>query len=263
MAGKTARPKSQSAEVADLAAARKVKEGATETGRKQDGAPKNNLQAIREAEQAQLLSVLAKLRPLIAEVEEAKAVVKTRQEAVASMMDHAASVGFKKNEIRDLLKDTAVTGARKNLREAEERRARFREYCGLPVGTQPDLLDRAPEAAMDELDWRGHGYTAGLRGDACDPKAAGVPDRFHQGWMEEWGRGQETSAWSLAPEGMERPKPSGSPAPSPDVGEPHIEPSGDAFEASEAELAAQTSRPSTIEGTDPAPAGDGSAAEAV
>lgn len=249
MAGRTAKPKSQSAEIADLAAARKVKEGAVETGRKDDGAPKNNLQAIREAEQAQLLSVLAKLRPLQANIDAAKVVLKGAQDEFSAMLDHAQSVGFKKYEIKDLLKDTAVTGARKDLREAEERRTRFREYLGLPTGTQGDLLDRQPDAAKDELDWRGHGYTAGLRGDPRDPKAAGVPDRFHQAWMQEHERGQETNAWSLAPEGMTRPGAAAEPAP-----EASAAPPGDQFEAQADELAAQPAGPSTIEANDAAEA---------
>lgn len=242
MAGR--KPKSQSDKIRDIHAPPKV-----ETGRKDDGGAKNNLQAIREAEQAQLLSVMANLRTATAEVEKAQAVVKEKRDVVNSILDQAQAAGFKKGEVRELLKDTAVKGTRKDLREAEERRVRFREYLGLPVGTQPDLLERMPDGAMDELDWRGHGYTAGLRGDSCDPKAASVPDRFHQAWMEEWGRGQEKIAWSLNP--SKKANPGDAPtadsvkeAPSPADG-------GDGFEATADELAAQSSRPSTIEATDP------------
>lgn len=250
MAGR--KPKSQSDKVRDLAEERERRQPAD---RKDDGTPKNNLQAIREAEQAQLLSVLANLRTATAEVEKAQAVVKEKRDVVNSILDQAQAAGFKKGEVRELLKDTAVKGTRKDLREAEERRVRFREYVGLPVGTQPDLLDRMPAGAMDEVDWRGHGYTAGLRGDACDPKAASVPDRFHQTWMEEWGRGQETLAWSLNP--SKKPKPGAAPAPE-SVKEPAADSpdQGDGFEASPQELAAQSSRPSTIEATDPGAEGE-------
>lgn len=231
------------AKVASLDDARKAK---ADSPLKDDGLPKNNRQAMEDAEQAQLLSALSQIRPLIADVDAAKAVVKAKQELVTAALDRAAAAGFKKGEIRELLKDTAVTGDRKNLREAEERRVRFRRYLGLPVGeTDTGLLD-VPEAAKDELDWRGAGYTAGLRADDCDPKKAGVPPRFHQAWMEEWHRGQEYNAWAASPN--DRPKP-GATLSAPTQ-------TGDGFEASPAELAAQTARPSTIEATDPAPVGE-------
>jgi hypothetical protein len=93
--------------------------------------------------------------------------------------------------------ETAVTGDRKNQREDWEREVRFREYLGLPAMTQTDLEARMPEAAKDEQDWIGAGYGAGLRGDACNPQAFDVPQRFHQKWMEAWGEGQTKLAMSL------------------------------------------------------------------
>lgn len=242
MAGKGI--KGAGGKVTNLADARKAKD---DSPLKDDGLPKNNRQAIEDAEQAQLLSCLSQLRPLIADVDAAKAVVKQKQEAVTAAMDRAAAAGFKKYEIRSLLKDTAVTGDRKDLREAEERRVRFRKYLGLPVGeTDAGLLD-IPEAAKDEDDWRGHGFTAGLRADEPDPKKAGVPPRFHQLWMASWHLGQEQNAWALNPDA--RPKPGATPSAPTQT--------GDGFEATADELAQQTARPSTIEATDPAPVGEG------
>jgi len=255
MAGR--KPKSQSDKVRDLHAP-----PSTEIGRKDDGTPKNNLEAIREAEQAQLLSVMSKMRTATAEVDKARAVVKEKVDFVNSILDQAQAAGFKKGEIRELLKDTAVKGTRKDLREVEERRSRFREYLGLPVGTQGDLLDRMPEAAKDELDWRGHGYTAGLRADKPDPKEAGVPERFHQAWLEEWHRGQEKNAWATNP--SKAPNPGNAPGaalptttsdasidtsstetPSETASTTEPPSPDDNFEASAEELAAQVRRPST------------------
>lgn len=254
MAGR--KPKSQSDKIRDIHAP-----PPTETGRKDDGKPKNNLEAIREAEQAQLLSVMAQMRSAQAEVEKAQAVVKEKRDVVNSILDQAQAAGFKKGEIRDLLKDSAVKGTRKDLREVEERRTRFREYLGLPVGTQGDLLDRMPEAAKDELDWRGHGYTAGLRADKRDPKEAGVPERFWQAWMQEWDRGQEMNAWSLAPD--KKPKPEGPSRPAAEPATAETDAPADGFEATADELAAQKNRPSTIEGTDPGADNDDDGGEAV
>lgn len=233
--------------VTSLADARAGKAG----DRKDDGIPKNNLEAVREAEAAQLLSFLAKARPLISAVDAAKAVVKDKQAAVDELLNLAAAAGFKKGEMRSLLKDTAVTGARKDLREAEERRVRFRRYCGLPVGETDELV---PEAAKDEFDWRGHGYTAGLRADKPDPKAAQVPDRFHQAWLEEWHKGQEANAGKIK-SSKPAPEPETETAPVVDKNAARPAPVDDFQESTAEELAAQTPRPKAD--------GDDDGAEAV
>lgn len=199
MAPRKPKPQSQSDQIRAANEAPK----APAVDRKDDGIPKNNLQAMREAEGLGLVAHLAKLRPLVADVEAAQAIVKTKREAVAKQLDLGAAEGYPKGLVRKLLAETAVTGDRKNLREEWEREVRFREYVGLPAMTQTDLEARMPEAAKDETDWRGAGYAAGLRGDACDPKGAQVPDRFHQAWMEEWGTGQTKLALSLG----RKPKP--------------------------------------------------------
>lgn len=227
--------------VTDLSKARKAKAGGD---RKDDGAPKNNLQAIREQEEAQLLSVLSQMRPALARVEEAQAVVKERRAEVDAILDKAVAQGFKKGEIRELLKETAVKGSRKDLREAEERRARFREYVGLPVGVQGDLLE-VPEAAKDELDWELDGYRAGVRAEEPKPPAK-CPERFHQAWLKGYHDGQARNAWAMSG-GKGAP-----PAPSPDTPRAPVE-GEEGFEASPEELKAQAGRPSTIAATDPAP----------
>lgn len=185
------KPRSQSDKIKDQQAP------APQPARKDDGRPTNNLQAIREAEERGLHKLLAQLRPLIGEVDAASAVVKTKRDIVNKVLDQGVADGYPKGMVRKMLKETAVTGERKNQREEWEMEVRFRQYLGLPALTQADLEDRTPEAAKDEQDWIGAGYGAGLRGDACDPVAAGVPDRFHQKWMEAWGEGQTKLALSL------------------------------------------------------------------
>lgn len=243
MAGKDV--KAGGAKVTDLNAARKVKPG----DRKDDGIPKNNLQAVREAEEAQLLSVMALMRPALAKVEEAKAVVKERQAEVDSILDRAAAQGFKKGEIRELLKDSAVKGTRKDLRETEERRVRFRRYLGLPVGeTQADLAE-IPEAAKDELDWESEGYKAGVLAEEPSPPKK-CPERFHQAWMKGYHNGQARNAWALGGGTGNAPKPEAAPVVEPAADNP-LKPGDEGFEASEAELAQQRGRPSTAETDEP------------
>lgn len=231
--------------VTDLSTARKAKAG----DRKDDGVPKNNLQAMREQEEAQLLSVLSQMRPALARVEEAKAVVKERVAEVDSILDKAAAQGFKKGEIRDLLKDTAVKGSRKDLREVEERRARFRRYLGLPVGETDDgLLDAIPEAAKDELDWEGAGYTAGVRADEPKPPS-NCPDRFHQAWMKGYHNGQARNAWAAGGGKGSPPDPVAEVLPPAEALDQLAEQDKleENFEASPEELAAQAQRPAAAE----------------
>jgi len=182
------KPRSQSDEIKAMAATPE---------RKDDGRPTNNLQAVREAEERGLHKLLAEVRPLLAAVEEAQAVVKGKRDQVNKRLDQGVADGFPKGMVRKMLKETAVTGERKNQREEWEMEVRWRQYLGLPALTQADLEDRIPEAAKDEQDWIGAGYGAGLRGDSCDPVGHRVPDRFHQKWMEAWGEGQTKLAMSL------------------------------------------------------------------
>jgi len=191
MAPRKPKPQSQSDQIRAQNAPAKVE-------RKDDGIPKNNLQAILEAEEKSLHRLLSDVRGLQGPLEEALAVVKTRREAVNKRLDQGVADGHPKGLVRKMLTETAVTGERKSQREEWEREVRYRQYLGLPAMTQSDLEARMPDAAKDEQDWIGAGYGAGLRGDSCDPKAAHVPDRFHQKWMEAWGEGQTKLALSLA-----------------------------------------------------------------
>lgn len=187
------KPKSQSDQIKDMSAPAP----AADNGRKDDGRPKNNLQAIKEEEERGLHKLLAEVRPLLNAVDAASAIVKEKRDLVNKRLDQGVADGFPKGMVRKMLKETAVTGDRKDQRKEWEMEVRWREYLGLPAMTQSDLEARMPDAAKDEQDWIGAGYGAGLRGDSCDPKAAGVPDRFHQKWMEAWGEGQTKLALSL------------------------------------------------------------------
>lgn len=187
------KPRSQSDKIQDL----KAGGNAPAPERKDDGLPTNNLQAMREAEEKGLHKLLAEVRPLLNAVDAAASIVKEKRDLVNKRLDQGVADGYPKGLVRKMLKETAVTGDRKNQREEWEMEVRFRQYVGLPALTQSDLEERVPDAARDEIDWIGDGYSAGLRGDACDPKGHQVPDRFHQKWMEAWGEGQTKLALSL------------------------------------------------------------------
>jgi hypothetical protein len=160
--------------------------------------PGDNSRAIKEAQQAQLLSYIARLRAQQIPIDEAKAVLAEAKAQYDETMRLAGVAGFKKFELKELLEDLGAK--RRDLTDQEQRRTEFRNWLGLPAGKSDEQLDleaRMPATARDEAFWRGDGYTAGLRGDVCQPPAdTGV---HGQAWMEEWGRGQAKLALSLSP----------------------------------------------------------------
>lgn len=166
----------------------------------------DNSRALKEAQQAQLLSYIAKLRAQQIPIDEAKAVLAEAKAQYDETMRLAGVAGFKKFELKELLEDLGAK--RRDLSDQEQRRTEFRNWLGLPAGKSDEQLDleaRMPATARDEAFWRGDGYTAGLRGDVCKPPTdTGV---HAQAWMEEWGRGQAKLAMSLNPKPAIAPPP--------------------------------------------------------
>lgn len=169
------------------------------------------LRKAREAEEAHFLKFLAQLRPLNAQIAEAKAVMDGFKEEKKNVLLLAKAAGFDSKYLNEILADGGTSV--KNLAEAEAKRARYREYAGLPVGVQTHLADKTPDAAKDEMDWEADGYRAGIRADEPKPPKE-CPPRFTQGWMKGYHNGQARNAWALtAAEPVTEPAPD----PTPDV----------------------------------------------
>lgn len=146
-------------------------------------------------EQALFISHLSKLRLQQKKVAEAKLVVDAER-AVLNDLFHLAKVDkFSRKELTAILGDSLAT--RRNLQAEEERRAKLRQWAGLPVGAQGELFDKLPEESKDEQTYEGEGYSAGLRGDERDVPEH-VSPRFMQAWSRGWIAGQEKNVWAMA-----------------------------------------------------------------
>ena len=173
----------------------------------------DNRRAIEEAEQAQFLSAIFKVRSKDVEIGRAKAVVDALNAERKEVMDLAVAAGFKKYEIEDQLKD--LVAPKVNQSEKEARRARFRAWLGLPAGAPPQT--ELPLEVRDEQDWEADGYRAGIRADEPKPPKE-CPPRFGQAWMKGYHAGQEQNAKALAfkPASVIAAAPPPAPAPEPE-----------------------------------------------
>ena len=193
--------------------------GAAGDGRALDTS--DNRRARDEAEQAQYLSAISKVRQQDIKIAAAKAVVDELKAVRKEIMDLAVAAGFKKFEIEDQLKD--LVAPKTNHVEREERRARFRMWLGLPAGAKP--RDDLPLEVKDEQDWEAEGYRAGIRADEPKPPKE-CPPRFHQAWLTGYHAGQARNVAALA----YKPAPAAAPVAAP---EPEKEPTRAELKAQE------------------------------
>lgn len=159
-----------------------------------DAKPGDNAKAIEEAEAAQLLSYLAKAREKKGVKDKCAAALKAASDELNEVFRLAkgASPNFTRQRMVELMTDMSSPQLRKSIEADEAIRARFRRVCGLPVadeGRQTDLEDRMPEAAKDQMHYRGLGYTAGLAGENGTPPAF-IPTNFNPDWGAGWKDGQ-------------------------------------------------------------------------
>lgn len=149
-------------------------------------------------EEAVFLSHLNKLRQQQVKAEAKKAEYDAEKSILTDLFRQAKADGFSRKELQSILDDSA--SSRRDLLAEEERRAQLRSWAGLPAGTQADLFENTPSAAIDELAVEGQGYTAGLRGD--DSKMPDTLAPMHAtAWMRGWHSGQEKLAWALSEAG--------------------------------------------------------------
>lgn len=146
-----------------------------------------------EAEAIQLMSIVARIKQALPEVETARAALKGAQEKVNDIFRaaKAQSKDFERGRIMELVEDSKAE-SRRDVTRNEAVRARFRRLMGLPVGDiaqdQLDLEARLPEVERDGQYWQSVGYTDGVSGAPSNPPMecvkAGHGNRYDQGWKD-------------------------------------------------------------------------------
>lgn len=240
----------------------------------------------REEHRALLNHHMGKIRLASQAVDLARAPYDAARDDLTAVIDEArADLGKKKYPRKRLMGYLEDLGARlRNLLAEEQQRHQDRIDLGLPVhGEQLALAlsdPSVPEEARDELAWEAEGFLLGRQGK-INIIPDGCPPRFHQTVMAAAIKGQElTQAAYLVAKGViaSRGQPDAGVAPkdlnaeAPEPGTPaakkaeraaiaaakagldklgekggEAKPEGDGFEASPAELAAQTGRQSTAD----------------
>lgn len=126
-------------------------------------------------------------------VEEAKAELKEERDELSSRFDQA-QIDLGRLYTRKYLEGLITDGDAKirTLVEYEKMRATDKLALSQPVyGQQPELFpgDETPTAARDEMAWEAEGYHRGLRGD-LEEIQQGDPPAFHQAIMRGYEEGQ-------------------------------------------------------------------------
>lgn len=145
-----------------------------------------------------LVHHMTKLRGKRSEIEALRAPLKDAQEEFTALMNEAKAdlgKGYTRKYLTTLLEDS--TTRLRDLLAEEERRARDREALGLPVfGVQADLFGAAtakmPEEARDEIHWEAEGYMRGRNG-MLQQIPEGAPPRFHPTILKGYSRGQQAT----------------------------------------------------------------------
>lgn len=225
----------------------------------------------REQRRALLNHHMSIIRTANQAVELARAPLKVAQDNLTARIDEArADLGKKKYTRKRLLSYLEDLGARlRNILAEEEQRYQDRQDLGLPVhGEQLSLTlagTETPEEAKDELAHEAEGYLRGRRGD-MHAIVDGDPPRFHPVILKGFAKGQDETG-KLVAEGMAlrqrraEPDPAATPAalnePEPTIADERAAErrqtraakesleklfGGDDFEASEGELAGQSTR---------------------
>lgn len=144
--------------------------------------PGDNRSAVERAEQAQLLSIVSRLRAHAPKIEAAKKALDDEKAIEKEIYRVATAAGFQKAEIKEYLEDLKP-GQGRAVDAREVARVRRRRWLGLSVGEQqPDLEERMPEEARDEQYWAQQGFAWGLTGGSTAVFPEGIPSRMDQIW---------------------------------------------------------------------------------
>lgn len=168
--------------------------------------PEDKAKAALEQEEAQVISIINRVkakRAIVAEKkakkDEASQAHKEATEEVNKVFKDAALMGYKRKDLDELYEAIHEKGIRKNQQAEEERRARWRRFYNLPVADsrQQELDAALPAAEKDAADYELDGYKAGLNSEERKAPAAAVKAGHDQRWLTGYDTGTARKAWSL------------------------------------------------------------------
>lgn len=149
----------------------------------------DNRLAMEAAEQAQLISIVSRLRMHAPNIERAKKALDEQTQIEKDIYKSAANAGFEKKEIKAYLEDLKP-GSSRFVAEREEARVRRRRWLGLAVGERQPEVDLAAGIERDELYWAREGFQAGMTGGEREiPK--GCAPESHQTFLSNYDKGHD------------------------------------------------------------------------
>jgi hypothetical protein len=150
--------------------------------------------------EADVLDIMAELRPGLNAVEAAQAVLKKAKNDYQVVRNKAEQRGFTLSILDKALKyEREPTNRRGQQAVADEEYLVFKTL-GLPTAAVQGQLNFGSDEERDAHYWGEQGYQAGIRGDAAAPPDA-MPPHLHQVWLDRRAAGVEYSAWGKAEAG--------------------------------------------------------------
>jgi hypothetical protein len=150
--------------------------------------------------EAELLNLMAEMRPHVASIADAKALVKKLEKDYAVTRNKAEVLGFTLATLDKALKLEGQPTNRKGQQAAADEEYFVFKTLGLPVSQPQGQLDFGSDEERDAAYWGEQGYQAGIRGDIATPPDP-CPPHFHQTWLTRRADGAEYSAWGKAQAG--------------------------------------------------------------
>lgn len=141
-----------------------------------------------EAERVQLISIVSKLSQADTAVEAAQVPLKAARAARSKIIGLGKAAGFTAKELEKRLDEMRMST--REMAALEVREHKHRRWLGSVEDKQAELIlgDKVPAEAKDEAHWLGEGFKAGRRQLERRP-ADECPERFVQGWLGEYDRG--------------------------------------------------------------------------
>lgn len=172
--------------------------------------PEQREEMAGQAEEAQVLTIINRLKvsrgkeaEAKAKVDAAKLVHTETKNGTNKIFQEAKLIGnYQRDELESLYKAIHEKGIRKNQQAAEDRRARWRRYYQLPIAdsAQKELEARLPETQKTAAEWESLGYLAGVNTESRKAPATAVKSGNDQDFLRGYDAGTARLAWGFTTE---------------------------------------------------------------